>query len=170
MTTTPAIAAQPVPSAVESVHTTVLGTMTSTWTPAGLYSLRWEDCQRDRHGMGFCDGRAEDLDQRLHEYFATGHAAFDGVRLDEQGWTEFTKRVYQCCREITPGTTNTYKELAHRAGNRAASRAVGAAMARNRVLLVIPCHRVVSAGGKLRGFSAPGGLQTKQFLLDLESQ
>ncbi|WP_167546574.1 methylated-DNA--[protein]-cysteine S-methyltransferase [Stieleria maiorica] len=158
------------PSVVESLHTTVLGTMTSTWTTAGLFSLRWEDRQTDRDGVDFCDGRAEDLDQRLHEYFGTGHAAFDGVTLDDQGWTEFTKRVYQCCRAITPGTTITYKELAHRAGNGAASRAVGAAMARNRVLLVIPCHRVVGAGGGLRGFSAPGGLQTKQFLLDLESE
>jgi methylated-DNA-[protein]-cysteine S-methyltransferase len=60
--------------------------------------------------------------------------------------------------------------LATGVGSRGASRAVGAAMSRNRILLVIPCHRVVSAGGVLRGFSAPGGLRTKQFLLDLESR
>ncbi|MCL4165073.1 UNVERIFIED_CONTAM: hypothetical protein GTU68_055700 [Idotea baltica] len=79
------------------------------------------------------------------------------------------QRVYQCCRQIQPGDTMTYKQLAAAAGNEKASRAVGAAMSRNRILLVIPCHRVLAANGQLRGFSAPGGLATKQSLLDLEN-
>ena len=64
----------------------------------------------------------------------------------------------------------TYKQLAKLAGNEKASRAVGAAMSRNRILLVIPCHRVIAAGGGLRGFSAPGGLATKRLLLQLERE
>ncbi|MDV6028626.1 MAG: methylated-DNA--[protein]-cysteine S-methyltransferase [Phycisphaera sp. RhM] len=155
---------------VQQDHWTALGNMVSTWTAAGLYSLRWQERPGSDDGTVAVDPRGEDLDQRLREYFATGHADFSSIELDTQGWTPFTAQVYRCCRAIAPGTTITYQELAQRAGNKAASRAVGAAMARNRMLLVIPCHRVVSAGGGLRGFSAPGGLQTKQFLLDLETE
>ncbi len=171
--TTAQLAAQ---TGVQQDHRTALGNMVSTWTTAGLYSLRWQERTGPHEGPGSDNGpvagdpRVEDLDQRLREYFATGHADFDAIELDTQGWTPFTAQVYRYCRAIAPGTTITYQELAQRAGNKAASRAVGAAMARNRILLVIPCHRVVSAGGGLRGFSAPGGLQTKQFLLDLETE
>ncbi|QDV47831.1 Methylated-DNA--protein-cysteine methyltransferase [Stieleria neptunia] len=176
LTTAPLTASFTALAGVQQDHSTALGNMVSTWTAAGLYSLRWQErtVSGDDPGGGdhpvSADPRADQLDQRLREYFATGHADFDSIALDTQGWTPFTNQVYRCCRAIAAGTTVTYQELARRAGNKAASRAVGAAMARNRVLLVIPCHRVVSAGGGLRGFSAPGGLQTKQFLLDLESE
>lgn len=153
------------PSIVRSVHQTPLGPMASTWTTNGLHSLQWENVAGTNHD----DSRAQMLDDRIGDFFQTGRADFGEIEIDTDGWTPFHREVYRCCREITAGTTITYKELAGRAGNSAASRAAGAAMARNRVLLVIPCHRVVSAGGVLRGFSAPGGLQTKQFLLDLES-
>lgn len=146
--------------------------MTSTWTDAGLYSLDWEQTPDPESVQGILadDARAQHLDDRLNEYFVTGRADFDSIDLDTDRWTSFTKDIYRCCRSIQPGTTMTYKELAGRAGSPQASRAVGAAMARNRVLLVIPCHRVISTGGGLRGFSAQGGLQTKQFLLDLEAE
>ena len=133
--------------------------------------MRWEEPQDVTSDQGGFPGESESqvLEDRLNEYFTTGHADFESIRLDMKGWTTFTEKVYRCCRSIAPGNTITYKELATRAGSEGASRAAGAAMARNRLLLVIPCHRVVSAGGGLRGFSAPGGLQTKQFLLNLES-
>jgi methylated-DNA-[protein]-cysteine S-methyltransferase len=160
------------PTEVRSVHQTPLGPMIAAWTDAGLYSLGWEhtpDHQsvKSEHSSGW---RAGMLDDRLREFFATGRSDFDSIPIDTTGWTDFAEQVYRCCRSIRSGTTLSYKELATRAGNPAASRAVGAAMARNRILLVVPCHRVVSAGGGLRGFSAPGGLQTKQFLLDLETR
>jgi len=98
----------------------------------------------------------------------TGGDVFLGVVVDPTGWTTFRHRVYQQCRKIPAGSTCTYQQLAAMAGSPKASRAVGAAMASNRVPLVIPCHRVVSAGGDLRGFSAPGGLETKRMLLQLE--
>lgn len=150
------------------VHPTPLGKMVSTWTESGLRSLRWEEPSPGSFDSGSSDVRCDDLDARLQEYFQTGRVDFGSIEVDSEGWTAFTETVYECCRAIEPGTTLTYKELAGRAGNPAASRAVGAAMSRNRVLLVIPCHRVISAGGELRGFSAAGGLQTKQSLLDLE--
>lgn len=157
----------------QAIHATPLGPMVSVWTDAGLHTLSWQtDGQRigepfqttGKHHSPSCH-----LGDCLKGYFDTGVAEFDSVRIDTQGWTPFTETVYRNCREIASGTTVTYKQLAASSGNELASRAVGAAMARNRVLLVIPCHRVVSASGGLRGFSAPGGLNTKQFLLDLES-
>ncbi|MCA9135266.1 MAG: methylated-DNA--[protein]-cysteine S-methyltransferase [Planctomycetales bacterium] len=162
LTTTPASTA---PANVRSLHQTPLGPMVSIWSDQGLYSLQWEAPVGTKHN----DMRSRMLDDFISEYFQTGSADFSSVELDSRGWTPFHHEVYLRCREIVPGTTVTYKELARRAGNPDASRAVGAAMSRNRILLVIPCHRVVSAGGGLRGFSAPGGLQTKQFLLDLET-
>jgi methylated-DNA-[protein]-cysteine S-methyltransferase len=79
----------------------------------------------------------------------------------------FDRRVYALAREIPPGETRTYGELARRLGEPDA-RAVGASLARNPVPLVVPCHRVVAADGGLRGFSAPGGVATKRRLLEIE--
>lgn len=80
----------------------------------------------------------------------------------------FFRRVYESAHAIPPGQTRTYKELALAAGSPLASRAVGQAMARNPFPLVIPCHRVLGTG-HAGGFSAPGGLATKDRLLQLES-
>lgn len=158
---------------VHAIHSTPLGPMTSVWTKAGLYSLKWNseaDLTVNLNDLAPSDHAAScDLDSRLKLYFESGDPEFDSIIVDPQGWTPFTKTVYEQCRTIPTGKMLTYKELAKQSGSESASRAVGAAMSRNRVLLIIPCHRVVSAGGDLRGFSAPGGLKTKQFLLDLES-
>ena len=157
---------------IRDIHRTPLGPMISTWTDIGLYSLRW-DVSVDNQVSDFAslpDSRSRDLDNRLGDYFATGKADFESIKIDGSGWTAFSKQVYDCCRSIDSGTTLTYQELARRAGRALASRAVGAAMSRNRLLLIVPCHRVISAGGGLRGFSAPGGLATKRFLLDLEAK
>ena len=162
---------------VTADHDTPLGTMWSAWTARGLYSLhlgppRGLDMDQRRGETEFCDAvmqtRISALDERLDAFFRTGRESFDDVVIDSRGWTEFASRVYECCRSISAATTVTYKDLAKLAGSEKASRAVGAAMARNRILLVIPCHRVISGGGQLRGFSAPGGLATKRRLLELE--
>ena len=79
----------------------------------------------------------------------------------------FDRRVYALAREIAPGETRTYGELAYGLGEPDA-RAVGVALARNPVPLVVPCHRVVAADGGLGGFSAPGGVATKRRLLEIE--
>jgi methylated-DNA-[protein]-cysteine S-methyltransferase len=82
--------------------------------------------------------------------------------------TPFERRVYALTRDIPPGPTRTYGELAAAAGDATLARAVGQAMARNPVPLIVPCHRVLAAGGALGGFSAPGGTETKHRLLQLE--
>jgi methylated-DNA-[protein]-cysteine S-methyltransferase len=147
-------------------HDSPLGPLTSCWTAAGLYCLTTDDCAGE--AVRPVAGAARELDTQLSNYFETGRADFETLELDHSGWTDFRRRIYDACRQIPPGTTVTYKELARRAGNAAASRAVGSAMACNRLLLVIPCHRVVGSDGKLHGFSARGGIETKRYLLELE--
>lgn len=155
-------------------HTSPIGRLCSTWTQKGLYTLGWKDpVAGGRDPVEITDPHdashsALELDRLLAEYFRSGDVSFQDVVVDSTGWASFAVNVYRCCRRISSGDTKTYKELAIAAGNELASRAVGAAMARNRVLLVIPCHRVVSGQGQLRGFSARGGLATKRQLLELE--
>ena len=91
-----------------------------------------------------------------------------GVALDMDGVPPFHQRVYEVARTIPPGATLTYGEIAQRLGDRGAARAVGQALGRNPFALVVPCHRVLAAGGKVGGFSASGGITTKLRLLTIE--
>ena len=88
------------------------------------------------------------------------------VALDMEGVPSFHQRVYEVARTIPPGSTLTYGEIAGRLGDRGAARAVGQALGRNPVPIVIPCHRVVASGGRLGGYT--GGLDIKRKLLRLE--
>ena len=74
--------------------------------------------------------------------------------------------VWQALRDIPPGETRSYGDIARTV--RSSPRAVGGACGRNPLPIIVPCHRIVAAGGALGGYSGPGGLQTKQFLLKLE--
>jgi methylated-DNA-[protein]-cysteine S-methyltransferase len=93
-----------------------------------------------------------------------------GLRLDMQGVPDFHRRVYEIARTIGPGATATYGEIATRLGSRGLARAVGQALGRNPFPLVVPCHRVLAAGGRVGGFSAPGGIITKLRLLAIEGR
>ena len=93
---------------------------------------------------------------------------FRGALLDLSTTSDFPRRVYAAARAIPAGRTATYGEIAERAGAPGEARAVGRALGANPLPLIIPCHRVVGAGGGLRGFSAPGGTLTKGKLLALE--
>jgi methylated-DNA-[protein]-cysteine S-methyltransferase len=92
------------------------------------------------------------------------------IVLDLDGVPAFHRRVYEAARAIPPGETLTYGELAARIGAPREAREVGRALARNPCPLVVPCHRVVAAGGRLGGFSAPGGVGTKRRLLAIEAE
>jgi methylated-DNA-[protein]-cysteine S-methyltransferase len=105
---------------------------------------------------------------RIAELFETGRADLDAIVLDMRGIEGFERRVLEAAREIGPGSTATYGELAARVGAPGAAREVGQAMARNRFPIVVPCHRVLAAGGGFGGFSAPGGLESKARLLTIE--
>jgi methylated-DNA-[protein]-cysteine S-methyltransferase len=80
----------------------------------------------------------------------------------------FHRRVYALARTIPPGATLSYGEVAARIGAPGAARAVGQALGRNPFTIVVPCHRVLAAGGKMGGFSANGGIATKRRLLAIE--
>ncbi|HEY3560318.1 MAG TPA: methylated-DNA--[protein]-cysteine S-methyltransferase [Kribbella sp.] len=100
--------------------------------------------------------------EQLEEYFAGSRISFDlPVVLDGD---EFQRRVWSVLEEIPYGETTTYGEIAARLGEPA--QAVGKAVGQNPVSIVVPCHRVIGKNGSLTGYA--GGLQRKQFLLDLE--
>ncbi|MCI0360607.1 MAG: MGMT family protein [Planctomycetaceae bacterium] len=109
-----------------------------------------------------------DLVDRLQRYSDGETVSFDDVPVDLSHLTPFQLKVVRACRKINRGRTRTYGELAVAAGSPGASRAVGSVMAKNRLPIIIPCHRVVGAGGSLGGFSAPDGLGMKQRMLRLE--
>jgi methylated-DNA-[protein]-cysteine S-methyltransferase len=90
------------------------------------------------------------------------------VALDLAGLPEFHRRVFALARAIPPGRTLTYGEMARRLGEPGAAQAVGKALGENPVPVIVPCHRILAAGGRLHGFSAPGGLTTKRRLLEIE--
>jgi methylated-DNA-[protein]-cysteine S-methyltransferase len=92
------------------------------------------------------------------------------IPLDLDTVPEFHRRVYEIARTIQPGGTLSYGEIASRLGEPNASRAVGQALGRNPFPIVVPCHRVVGAQGKMGGFSAPGGRATKLRLLAIEGE
>ena len=95
---------------------------------------------------------------------------FAGLRLDMRGVPDFHRRVFEVARTIGPGATSTYGDIATRLGSRGLSRAVGQALGRNPFPLVVPCHRVLAAGGRVGGFSAAGGITTKLRLLAIEGR
>jgi len=91
------------------------------------------------------------------------------VALDMEGVAAFHRRVYDAARAIPPGKTMAYGEIAARIGAPGAARAVGQALGRNPFPIVVPCHRVLAAGGKVGGFSAHGGTATKRRMLAIEA-
>lgn len=153
-----------------------LGPLLAAATEDGLCMLEYAD--RDKlpkqaadlsrfYGRPVVPGRNEHIDQidrELTEYFAGDRKGFE-VPLDLKG-TEFQEKVWQELLNIPFGQTISYEELAIRIGKPTAQRAVGLANGRNRVPIVVPCHRVIQKNGQLRGYG--GGLWRKQFLLDLE--
>jgi methylated-DNA-[protein]-cysteine S-methyltransferase len=92
----------------------------------------------------------------------------DTISLDMEDVPPFERSVYEVARTIPPGDTLSYGEIARRLGAPDAARDVGQALGRNPFAIVVPCHRVMAAGGKLGGFSARGGAATKRRLLSVE--
>ena len=90
------------------------------------------------------------------------------IAIDDGGLPDFNRRVYAIVRKIPPGATITYGEIAERLGDKTLSREVGQAMGENPTPIIMPCHRVLAAGGKTGGFSASGGVVTKLRLLTIE--
>jgi methylated-DNA-[protein]-cysteine S-methyltransferase len=155
---------------------TKLGTAAIAWNEAGVTRFNLpgpEDGATNRLG-GASPAEppahiAAIVDQ-ARRYFAGARIDFDAIELDLSRVEPFRRSIYDALRRVGFGETVTYGELAKRVGANQpqAAQDVGVAMARNPVPLIIPCHRVLAAGGKLGGFSAPGRTETKQKMLALE--
>ena len=139
---------------------------------AGLRAVLWPDHRSGRvplpEDIPTVDGDPvlAATETQLAEWFAGRRTSFD-LPLDPAG-TDFQRRVWTALAAIPHGTTRTYAEVAEEAeGDRGKARAVGTAVGRNPLSIIVPCHRVVGADGSLTGFA--GGLDVKRRLLDLEA-
>jgi methylated-DNA-[protein]-cysteine S-methyltransferase len=119
--------------------------------------------------LGIPPGDVAAVIEAAKRYFAGEEMDFTSVRVDLAGQDAFFAQIYGALRQVGWGRTTTYGALAKEVGaGREAARDVGEAMAKNPAPLIIPCHRVLAAGGKIGGFSAPGGSKTKARMLELE--
>jgi methylated-DNA-[protein]-cysteine S-methyltransferase len=153
---------------------TALGTCAVRWTEAGIAGVRLPsprtvDLPRLGAGTALADPVRRAI-EAIVDVLAGGAPDLAFVALDERGIEPFRREVYAATRRIPPGSVATYGEVARALGRTdpEAARDVGTALARNPFPIIVPCHRVVGANGKLTGFSAPGGLETKRRMLELE--
>ncbi|TVS18679.1 MAG: methylated-DNA--[protein]-cysteine S-methyltransferase [Planctomycetaceae bacterium] len=162
------------------VFATRLGWFAIAWSDRGLAALTFGHPDRETARMaigGLATVRGTtaddhlgrvDLVVRLQAYSDGYRDDFRDVPLDLSDMTDFQRRVSLACRAIPWGETLTYGQLAARVGSPRAARAVGGVMSRNRLPIVIPCHRVLGTARRLGGYSAVGGLDMKRHLLILE--
>lgn len=134
-----------------------------------LLAILWDNETEGRVQLGQMSEAKEDplvlkVEKQLREYFLGKRSAFD-LPLKAQG-TSFQESVWNCLLQIPYGVTLSYKDIALRIDNPKAVRAVGTAIGRNPISILIPCHRVIGSNGNLTGFA--GGIERKQILLDLE--
>ncbi|MET3614662.1 methylated-DNA-[protein]-cysteine S-methyltransferase [Rhizobium aquaticum] len=165
-------------SAEYMLFETALGVCGIAWSEAGLLRVQLPDrdaaataarlAKAARRAGGAVPAFATETAERLSDYAAGEAVDFSDIILDFDGVAAFEATVYHALRRVGRGETVTYGELAMLAGSPGAAQAVGTAMARNPWPVVVPCHRVLAAGNKPGGFSAPGGLVTKAKLLAME--
>lgn len=150
---------------------TAFGPCRITWSDRGLTSVHLLSERPDPAPGGAPDqppAFVQDAAERLARHLAGEPQDLTAIPLDLERVSPFHRRIYEAARRVGPGRTVSYGELAAALGAPGAARAVGQAMARNPFVIVVPCHRVLAAGGGAGGFSAPGGLDTKARLLALE--
>lgn len=148
-----------------------LGVIRIVATDTGLAAILWEgeDYKRTKLSVPERDDRNSILlqtEQQLTEYFAKTRTTFD-IPLDFSG-TEFQKKVWTALLDVPFGTTQTYIGLAKILGDAKAVRAVGGALNKNPVAIIVPCHRIIGTSGKMVGFA--GGIANKSILLSLEKK
>ncbi len=151
-----------------------VGELTLIATDNGLRAVAWEGTSSDAAELPPLESITRSTSHpvlaktvnQLKEYFGSQRGDFD-LPLDLRG-TEFQQLAWRALATIPAGKTASYGEQARRIGRPKAVRAVGSANGRNPMPIVLPCHRVVASGGGLGGYSGAGGLDTKQFLLNLE--
>jgi methylated-DNA-[protein]-cysteine S-methyltransferase len=146
-----------------------LGAMLLAATDGGLAGVWFEGQRHGPDARGWREDAAHPVLRQaaaqLAAYFAGERTGFD-LPLDLQAGTPFQQSVWDALRGIPSGHTTSYAELARRLGRPQAARAIGAAVGRNPVSIVVPCHRVLGTDGTLTGYA--GGLERKAALLQLE--
>ena len=152
-------------SRIYSVYDAPVGPLLLSGDADALTGLWFGDASAALDDWSPDDARFATERRQLDEYFAGTRSAFDfSLRLEGGG--SFERRVWDTLLAIPYGTTTTYGEIAQQLGAPDGARAVGAANGRNPIAIVVPCHRVIGAGGKLTGYG--GGLERKRALLALE--
>jgi methylated-DNA-[protein]-cysteine S-methyltransferase len=151
---------------------TALGTCAMTWSDAGLTGVLLPGTRgpsrRATHEPEAVPGSVRDVLDAIVALLDGERTDLRWVVLDESGIDAFRRSVYAAAREIPPGATASYGEIARMIGKPDAARAVGHALGENPFPIVVPCHRVLSSTGALHGFSAPGGIATKRRMLEIE--
>lgn len=156
-------------SIVQARYRSPLGDMVVAATPRGLAGLWFEGQKHMPDNAAWPDEPQHPVLRQaiaqLDEYFSGKRTGFD-LPLDLQGGTPFQQSVWQALLQIPCGGTTSYGQLSQRIGKPAAVRAVGAAVGRNPVSVIVPCHRVLGGDGSLTGYA--GGVERKSALLQLE--
>ncbi len=160
------------------VFDTAIGACGVAWSKRGLRRVQLPEFDRGATERRLNKGAAkttgampaaiEQLIANIQGYMSGRSVDFTTVAIDLTDVEPFESKVYAAARAIPWGQTMSYGELARRIGSPGAARAVGRALGRNRVPIVIPCHRILAKGHRIGGFSAPGGAFTKERLLALE--
>jgi methylated-DNA-[protein]-cysteine S-methyltransferase len=170
------------PTATAPAYTlfgTPLGECVIAWNDTGVVAIRLPEGHADVTRRRLLDTFTEAEAARpprtvqraiegMRSLMAGTRPDLSSITLDMDGVPPFHRRVYEAARDIPVGSTLSYGDLAVEAGSPGAARAVGQALGRNPFAIVVPCHRVTAAGGKVGGFSATGGVGTKLRLLELE--
>jgi methylated-DNA-[protein]-cysteine S-methyltransferase len=164
-----------------SVFDTALGFAGLAWSDAGIVRFQLPSASADATARNLLRRAPDAIESAppthiadaiaaVKRYFAGEKVDFSGLALDLSTQDETFRTIYAAARRVDYGETTTYGGLAKTIGRSdwEAARDVGQAMAKNPVPLIIPCHRVLAAGGKIGGFSAPGGSDTKVKMLALE--
>lgn len=151
---------------IASVTQSPLGSIEVQAGVNGLFSVTLGGTAKMQITAPASDPASEALRQIL-EYLEGKRCEFD-VKVDWSIQKPFQTRVLEVTQQIPFGSTKTYGQIARDLGTPAASRAVGGALARNPIPIILPCHRVVAADGSLTGFSAADGIRAKRWLLELE--
>ncbi len=158
---------------------TAIGTCGVAWSEAGVVGIQLpearEGATRGRMLRRYPGARQETPPSAVGRAIEDMTHLLRGERLDlsdvvldMDGVPEFHRRVYDVARAIPPGATLSYGQIATRLGDPTAARAVGQALGQNPFPIVVPCHRVLAADGRMGGFSAPGGVDTKVRMLAIE--
>jgi methylated-DNA-[protein]-cysteine S-methyltransferase len=159
---------------------TAIGPCAIAWGDRGIAGVQLPgsspDTTRSQMRKRFADSRetepseaARDAIDRMTALMAGKPSDMSPIPLDMEGVPDFNRRVYKVTCDIPPGQTLTYGEVAERIGEPGAAQSVGQALGANPVPIIVPCHRVLAAGGKVGGFSAPGGISTKRKMLAIEA-